>query len=100
VRHSGGGLPEVKAIGVRLPHRGIVQVSLNLTNYRVTPIEQAFAAVKSEAARHGVEVLESELIGLIPSAALDGTTPGSLMLSNFSEDRILEKRLARIGAEE
>ncbi|MQA28339.1 MAG: glutamate formimidoyltransferase [Luteitalea sp.] len=97
VRQSSGGMPAVKAIGVPLTDRGLVQVSLNLTNYEVTPIEQLFAAVKAEAARHGVEVLESELIGLIPQAALAGTTPAALMLTNFSPDRILESRLARIS---
>src|SRR3954452_4699915 len=64
VRESSGGLMAVKAIGVRLAQRGIVQVSMNLTDYETTPLEQAFAAVASEARRDGVAVLESELIGL------------------------------------
>lgn len=94
VRESGGGLPAVKAIGVRLAERGIVQVSMNLTNYEETPIERAFDAVKQEAAKCGVTVIESELIGLIPRAALAGTTPEHLQLRDFQPDRILENRLA------
>jgi glutamate formiminotransferase len=94
VRQSSGGLPAVKAMGVRLADRGIVQVSMNLTNYQVTPVQQAFAAVQAEATRAGIEVIASELIGLIPAAALAGTTPEALMLRNFTADRILENRLA------
>ena len=94
VRESSGGLPSVKALGVRLPHRGIVQVTTNLTNYRVTPLPTLFAAVAREAARHGVGVLRSELIGLLPADALAGTTPAALRLDGFREDRILEYRLA------
>jgi glutamate formiminotransferase len=95
VRQSSGGLPAVKAMGVRLAERAIVQVSMNLTNYEVTSIERALAAVEAEAARYGVAVMESELIGLIPRAALAGTTPEALRLKDFTPDRILENRLAQ-----
>jgi glutamate formiminotransferase len=70
VRQSGGGLPFVKALGIPLEDRGIVQVSMNLTNYRETSMQRAFDAVKAEAARRGIEVLESEVIGMVPSDAL------------------------------
>jgi glutamate formiminotransferase len=93
VRFSSGGLPFVKAMGVSLAHRGLVQVSMNLTNYRETPVALAFDAVKREAERHGVSVLESELIGLIPAAALDSTTPEHLQLTGFTREQILEDRL-------
>jgi glutamate formiminotransferase len=96
VRQSSGGLAAVKAIGVRLSGRGIVQVSMNLTNYEVTPIERAYAAVEAEAGRRGIAVLESELIGLIPRAALAGTTPEALKLKDFTADRILENRLEKM----
>lgn len=96
VRQSSGGLAAVKAMGVRLAERGIVQVSMNLTDYEVTPVERAYAAVESEAAKHGVAVLESELIGLIPRAALAHTTPAALRLKDFTPDRILENRIARM----
>ncbi|MEO8069878.1 MAG: glutamate formimidoyltransferase, partial [Acidobacteriota bacterium] len=64
VRERSGGLPFVKALGLALPHRGIVQVSMNLTNFRATSIRQAFDAVASAATRRGVAVLESEIVGL------------------------------------
>jgi glutamate formiminotransferase len=96
VRQSSGGLPFVKAMGVRLAGRGIVQVSMNLVNYPVTPIQEAFAAVKAEADGHGVAVIESELIGLIPAAALAGTTPEALMLRDFRSNQVLENRLASL----
>ncbi|NPV04039.1 MAG: glutamate formimidoyltransferase [Syntrophaceae bacterium] len=93
IRFSSGGMKHVKAIGVPLKSRGIVQVSMNLTNFRETPVKAVFDRVKAEAGRLGVEVLESELVGLIPEAALKGTTPQELMLRDFSEDRIIERHL-------
>jgi glutamate formiminotransferase len=94
VRESSGGLPAVKALGLRLDHRGIVQVSMNLTDFRVTPVQTAFEAVRSAARARGVDVLESELIGLIPAAALEGTSARALQLHAFDESQILERRLA------
>jgi glutamate formiminotransferase len=94
VRASSGGLPSVKALGLALPHRGCVQVSMNLTNFEQTPIQVVFQRVSAEAANAGVGVLESEIVGLIPEAALTGTTPEELQLRGFSPDRILERRLA------
>jgi glutamate formiminotransferase len=93
VRFSSGGMKHVKAIGVPLKSRRIVQVSMNLTNFRETPVKKVFDRVKAEAASHGVQVLESELIGLIPEEALKDVTPQYLMLRDFSEDRIIERHL-------
>lgn len=93
VRFSSGGLPFVKALGLPLHSRGIVQVSMNLTNYEQTPVSAAFDAVKREAARYGVDVLESEIVGLVPAAAFDGIAASSLQLTNFRPDQILENRL-------
>jgi glutamate formiminotransferase len=70
VRESGGGLASVKAMGVRLDDRGIVQVSMNLTDYRRTSIAAVFDAISREAAADGVDVLESEIVGLVPADAL------------------------------
>lgn len=95
VRERDGGLPAVKALGLPLAERGIVQVSMNLTDYSRTPPATAFAAVQREAQALGVEVLESELIGLIPQAALAGTSAQALRLVGFTDDQILEVRLAR-----
>jgi glutamate formiminotransferase / 5-formyltetrahydrofolate cyclo-ligase len=93
IRFSSGGMRHVKAIGVPLKSRQIVQVSMNLTNFRETPVKAIFDRVKVEAARYGVQVLESELIGLIPEEALMDVTPQYLMLRDFSEDRIIERHL-------
>jgi len=99
VREHNGGLPAVKALGLALPERDIVQVSMNLTDFEQTSVETAFQRVAAEAANAGVDVLESELVGLIPEAALKGTTPARLRLRNFSDERVLERKLARLISE-
>ncbi len=95
VRHSGGGLRHVKAMGVRLRERDLVQVSMNLTDYRRTPIARVFDMVSREAARHGVSVLESEIVGLVPAAALWDVAAHHLQLPPPAADRVLEARLGR-----
>lgn len=93
VRHSSGGLRFVKAMGIELGDRDIVQVSMNLTNYEKTPVFRVFELVKREAARYGVTVLESELVGLIPQAALTASAAWYLQLDGFNEGQILENKL-------
>jgi glutamate formiminotransferase len=93
VRFSSGGFRYVKAMGLRLEHRGIVQVSMNLTNYHATPIHRVFDAVRREAERYGVSILESEIIGLVPAAALTSTAAHYLQLEGFQADQVLEERL-------
>jgi len=93
IRHSSGGFRYVKAMGVSLADRGIVQVSINLTNYEKTPIARVFEAVQREAARYGVSVLESEIVGLVPSAALIAAAEHALQLTSFTRDQMLETRL-------
>lgn len=93
IRFSSGGFRYVKAMGVTLADRGIVQVSINLTNYEKTPMLRVFEAVKREAERHGVNVLESEIVGLVPSAALVGVATSALQLAQFTRDQILETKL-------
>lgn len=95
VRERDGGLAAVKALGLALTDRSCVQVSMNLTDFTRTPPAVAFAAVSREAAALGIAVRNSELVGLIPRAALDGTTPAALRLVDFDDDQILEERLAR-----
>ncbi len=92
VRHSNGGLPFVKAMGVRLA-ADVVQVSMNLTNYEVTPIHVAFDAVKREAERLGVTVRGSEIIGLVPQAALRPGDERHLLLEGFTSTQVLEHQL-------
>ena len=93
VRNIGGGLRFVKAMGVALQERDIVQVSMNLVNYEKTSVYRAFEMVKMEARRYGVNVISSEVIGLIPMAALVQSAEYYLQIENFSMDQILEKRI-------
>ncbi len=93
VRMSSGGLRYVKAMGIALEDRGIVQVSMNLTNYEKTPIFRVFDLVKREAARYGVTVLESEIVGLVPAAALNQCAEYYLQLEGFTSAQVLENKL-------
>jgi glutamate formiminotransferase len=93
IRMSSGGLRFVKAMGIPLEDRGIVQVSMNLTNSEKTPMYRVFDLVKREAERYGVQVLESEVVGLVPSAALTQTAEYFLRLEGFSSGQILENKL-------
>jgi glutamate formiminotransferase len=93
IRQSGGGFRYVKAAGFKLEDRGIVQVSMNLTNYQQTPIFRVFETVKREAARYGVAILETEIVGLVPSAALTGAAEFYLQLEGFKPDQVLEYKL-------
>lgn len=93
VRHISGGLRYTKAIGVALEERGIVQVSMNMTDYTKTSLYRAFEMVKFEAKRYGVAVIGSEIIGLTPQDALVDTAAYYLGLENFTSHQILENRL-------
>ncbi|MCA1614582.1 MAG: glutamate formimidoyltransferase [Acidobacteria bacterium] len=94
VRERDGGLPNLKALGFELASRGVVQVSMNLTSYERTNLHQAFEAVSREAEREGVEVLASELVGLVPQAALYAAAAHFLKLENYTPDVVLENRIA------
>lgn len=96
IRQSSGGYRFVKAAGFMLDDRGIVQVSMNLTNYEKTPIFRVFETVKREAERHGVTVLESEIVGLIPSAALLSAAEYYLQIERFKPGQVLENRLREV----
>lgn len=93
VRFIGGGLRFVKAMGVKLEERNIVQVSMNLVNYERTAVYRAFEMVKMEAKRYGVPVVGSEIIGLVPMKALIDCAEYYLGLENFNMDQVLEKRI-------
>jgi glutamate formiminotransferase len=94
VRERTGGLPGVKALGVPLPDRDCVQVTMNLTDLEATPLLRAFERVRGEAARLGVEVLNSEIVGLVPAAALPADPGAALQLEPVDRRRILEARLS------
>jgi glutamate formiminotransferase len=92
VRHSSGGLRYVKALGLLV--EGRAQVSMNLTDYRQTPIYRVVEMIRREAARYGVTIASSEVVGLIPNEALVDAAQFYLQLDGFSSDQILENRLA------
>ncbi|GHS92250.1 glutamate formiminotransferase [Bacteroidia bacterium] len=93
VRFLGGGLRFCKAIGVELKEKNMVQVSMNLTNYTKTAIYQAVEMIRFEAARYGVSITGSELIGLVPMGALVDTAAYYLGLEDFSIQQVLESHL-------
>jgi glutamate formiminotransferase/glutamate formiminotransferase/formiminotetrahydrofolate cyclodeaminase len=93
VRTSSGGLPSVKAMGVPLASRRCVQVSMNLTDYRKTSLRMAFEAVKQEAQCYDIDILESEIVGLVPQAAWDDTLLNDLKFRPMDSDPTLEFRL-------
>jgi len=95
IRHSSGGLRYVKAMGIKIDDRNLTQVSMNLTNFQKTPMFRVFEMVKREAERYGVAVLESEIVGLVPLAALVSSAEFYLQLERFSGDQILENKLKR-----
>ncbi len=92
VRESSGGLPAVRAIGFAVPERGCVTVSMNLVDFEVTGIRQAFDAVAKEASARGMEIADSEIVGLAPEAALPPGDGEHVRLKGFSpEEQILER---------
>jgi glutamate formiminotransferase len=96
VRFSSGGLPYVKAMGVLLASRNLAQVSMNLTDFEQTPMHRVFEAVRAEASKEGVQIANSEIIGLVPAKALAMTEGYDLRIGNLSPDMILENRLHRL----
>ena len=80
-------------MGLELADRGIVQVSMNLTNFEKTPIFRVFELVKREAARYGVSILESEIVGLVPSAALTASAAWYLQIEGSRDAQVLENQL-------
>jgi len=93
IRYAGGGLRYVKAVGVYLKEREMAQVSINMTNYVQTALYQVFEMVKVEARRYGVPVVGSEIVGLVPAAALLDAAAYYLQLEGFSPQQVLENRL-------
>ena len=99
VRGRDGGLRHLKALGFALPGRGLTQVSMNLVRFERTQLHHAFAAVQREAERWGVPIAGSEIVGLVPQAALDRSAEFFLRLENFTPDVVLENRLAAKASE-
>lgn len=95
IRESGGGLPAVQALGLFVAGRA--QVSMNLTDFRRTGLAQVMDGLRREAAREGVALYRSELVGLMPRAALDAAAGCDLLLPGSPEDQVLENRLRDAG---
>ena len=93
LRARDGGFTFVKALAFFLDDKNMVQISMNLTNFRKTPIYRAYEMVKLEASRYGITVAESEIIGLTPLDAITGTASFYLQLSGFSRNQILETKM-------
>jgi glutamate formiminotransferase len=93
IRQSSGGLPHVQALGLHLKSRNIVQISMNLTDFETTSLCKVFDVIKEKTAACGIDVLESELIGLIPEAALEGVTAEYLQICNFCKEKIIEHHM-------
>ena len=93
VRHISGGLRYCKGIGIELKDRGIVQVSLNMTDYTRTALYRVFELIKIEAQRWGINVIGSEVIGLVPMQALIDCAEYYLGIENFSMEQVLEARI-------
>lgn len=93
IRESSGGLPCVRALGLMLKELNVAQVSMNLTNYKTTSMRKAFDAIKAEAERAGEKIRNSELIGLVPRAALGAGDVEYMKIEPFDEKQIIENRL-------
>jgi glutamate formiminotransferase len=93
VRHISGGLRYCKGIGIELKDRGLVQVSMNMTDYTKTALYRVFELIKIEARRYGVNVVGSEIVGLVPMEALMDTAAYYLGLEDFSMEQVLEARI-------
>jgi len=93
VRHISGGLRYCKAIGIALKERGIVQVSMNMTDYTKTSLYRSFELVRTEAKRYGVNVIGSEIVGLVPMEALIDTAVYYMGIEKFTTEQVLESRI-------
>jgi glutamate formiminotransferase len=94
IRQSSGGFRFVKAMGVMLEERGLAQVSINMTDFRRTPLFRVFQTVRAEAARYGVNVVGSEIVGLVPQQALLDCAEHLLRLEAFDASQVLERKIA------
>jgi glutamate formiminotransferase/formiminotetrahydrofolate cyclodeaminase len=99
IRASSGGFPCVKAMGVELKARNLAQVSMNLTDFETTSLAKVFEAVTQEAAALGIQVVGSEIVGLVPRQALDDAAVQLLRIENFRPELVVENRLEQVLAD-
>ncbi len=93
IRETGGGVPSIQALGVELKDKGMVQISMNLTNYRQASIPRAVEAIRAELSGTGVEIAETELVGLLPLDALEEVVRFYLKLPGFDSSQVIETHL-------
>ena len=93
VRERDGGFPGVRALGLELPRAGLVQVSMNITDWEAAALDEIVARIAAEATKRGAEVVGSELVGLMPAGAAVAAAAGVLGLESFDSSRVLELRL-------
>jgi glutamate formiminotransferase len=93
VRESGGGFPGVRALGLDLPRIGVVQVSMNVEDWEAAALHEILRRIEAEAAERGAEVLEAELVGLMPAGAAVAAAGSTLRIAGFDPSRVLELRL-------
>jgi glutamate formiminotransferase len=93
IREAKGGYKYVRAMGVMIEERNQAQVTINMIDYTGTPLYRVFETVKSEAARYGVNVVGSEIVGLVPVQALLDVADFYLRLENFDRKQVLELNL-------
>lgn len=96
IRFKDGGFPHVRAMGVDLREKGMVQVSMNLTDYRVTNIPKVYEFIKEEALKEGVEIESSEIVGLIPMGALESVSQHYLKCESFSVRQVIEQQILEL----
>jgi glutamate formiminotransferase len=93
VREAGGGFPGVRALGLALPHAGLVQVSMNVESWEASSLHEIVERIEAEAAARGVEVAGSELVGLMPAGAAAAAAGAQLRIAGFDASHVLELRL-------
>ncbi len=97
IRASSGGFPSVKALGFPLESRGLVQVAINFTDFEQTPVHAVYSEVCRLAAEQGVEIEESELIGLMPRKAIEMAGAAALKLKRFDSQRVIEDQIETLA---
>ena len=93
IREANGGYKYCRAMGIMIEERNMAQVTINMVNYEGTPLHRVFETVKSEAARYGVNVIGSEIVGLLPMQALLDTAAFYLRLEDFDRKQVMEENL-------
>lgn len=100
IRFSGGGLAHVKAIGLSLEERGLVQVSINIVDHEKNPLYRVLELVRMEAARWGVPVVETEIYGMVPASALNDSASHYLQIAGFQPEQVIELKLLDLAGDE